>query len=276
MNTFVVDNIIKNALIEDIGTGDITTLSTVPADTIATARIIAKESGVLCGIIIAKRVFALTDDTVSFNIQKQDGQTVQKGDILALISGNARSMLTGERVALNFLQRMSGIATATANAMDKVRGTKAKICDTRKTVPGLRVLEKYAVKTGGGFNHRFNLSDGVLIKDNHIKAAGGITKAIESVKKMAPHTLRIEVEVANEAMVREALECGEDIIMLDNMTTKQMTEAVKLIGSKSLVEASGNMGDKNLAEVAATGVDLISLGSLTHSVKALDISLKFD
>lgn len=276
MNTFVVDNIIKNALIEDIGTGDITTLSTVPADTIATARIIAKESGVLCGIIIAKRVFALTDDTVSFNIQKQDGQTVQKGDILALISGNARSMLTGERVALNFLQRMSGIATATANAMDKVRGTKAKICDTRKTVPGLRVLEKYAVKTGGGFNHRFNLSDGVLIKDNHIKAAGGITKAIESVKKMAPHTLRIEVEVANEAMVREALECGADIIMLDNMTTKQMTEAVKLIGSKSLVEASGNMGDKNLAEVAATGVDLISLGSLTHSVKALDISLKFD
>ena len=273
---FATDQIIKNALIEDIGTGDITTISAVPENLESTGRIIAKESGIDCGTQIAKRTFELVGDNIKFEILKKDGESVVKGDIIAKLYGNARSLLTGERTALNFMQRLSGIATLTAKTVNAVKGTKAKICDTRKTAPGLRILEKYAVKTGGGSNHRFNLSDGILIKDNHIKAAGGIKQAVDCVRKTAPHTLKIEVETENMDMIAEALAVGADIIMLDNMSVQQMEQAVKLIGGKAISEASGNMGDKDLLSIAKTGVDLISIGALTHSAKALDISLKFD
>jgi nicotinate-nucleotide pyrophosphorylase (carboxylating) len=192
------------------------------------------------------------------------------------VEGRAVSVLTGERLALNFMQRLSGIATRTRAAADEVKGFPVKILDTRKTTPGLRLLEKYAVRTGGGFNHRIGLFDGILIKDNHIKAAGGITPAVKAARGHAPHTLKIEVEVENLDMVREALHAGADIIMLDNMTNELMAQAVKLIDKKALTEASGNMDEKNLREVAATGVDFISMGALTHTVKPMDISLKFE
>ena len=201
--------------------------------------------------------------------------TIKKGDIIAEVSGNARNLLTGERVGLNLMQRMSGIATRTHEAVMQVEGTNAKIADTRKTTPGLRVIEKMAVKVGGGTNHRFNLADGILIKDNHIVAAGGITAAVKAARKNAPHTLKIEVEVESLDELREALDAGADIIMLDNMDNDTMREAVKITNGKALTEASGNMGDKDLYEVAKTGVDIISIGALTHTVRSLDISLKF-
>ncbi len=275
LDKLTIDDIIMNALREDIGTGDITTLSTIPEDRTASGRFWAKESGVICGIDILCRVFALVDSRVEVRPAVKDGQQVRCGDTIAEISGPARAVLTGERVALNFLQRLSGIASRTALAAAAVRGTNAQIADTRKTTPGLRVLEKYAVKTGGGSNHRFNLADGVLIKDNHIVAAGGIGNAISAARSNAPHTLKIEIEVKSMDQIDEALAAGADIIMLDNMTLQQMTEAVARIAGKALVEASGNMGDKDLAAVAATGVDIISIGALTHSVRAMDISLDF-
>jgi len=275
LDKFIIDDMIKNALQEDIGTGDITTLSTIAEDRTASGRFWAKESGVVCGIDILCRVFALIDERVSVRPAVSDGQRVQRGDTIAEISGPARAVLTGERVALNFIQRLSGIASRTAEATCAIAGTKAVIADTRKTTPGLRVLEKYAVKTGGGSNHRFNLADGVLIKDNHIVAAGGIGNAVAAARRNAPHTLKIEVEVKSPAQIDEALEAGADIIMLDNMTLNEMADAVSRIGGKALVEASGNMGDKDLASVAATGVDIISIGALTHTVKAMDISLDF-
>lgn len=275
MKSFLLDEIIKNALAEDIGTGDITTLSTIPKESKAKGRFIAKEDGVLCGIDVVKRVFEIIDSDISMEINYVDGALIKKGDVIAIIKGKAQSVLTGERVALNFLQLLSGISSKTYEAASLVASTQAKICDTRKTTPGLRFLEKYAVKTGGGVNHRFNLSDGVLIKDNHIKAAGGIKQAVERARANMPHTLKIEVEVENKAMIKEALEVGADIIMLDNMSIAEMTEAVKLINKKAQVEASGNMGEKDLLAVAKTGVDLISIGALTHTIRALDISLKF-
>lgn len=276
LDFILLDDAIKNALKEDVGTGDITTLSSVPAVKMINGRFIAKESGVVCGISVAKRVFELIDDTVKIDVFCSDGVKVEKGTVIATVYGPARSVLTGERVALNFLQHLSGIASKTRECTDAVKGTKAMITDTRKTTPGLRVLEKYAVKTGGGHNHRHNLSDGVLIKDNHITAAGGITAAVEMVRGNIPHTLKIEVEVENTEMIKEALDCNADIIMLDNMSLTEMADAVKLIDGRALVEASGNMGDKDLLEVAKTGVDIISIGALTHTVRAMDISLKFE
>ncbi|MDK2800280.1 MAG: hypothetical protein PWP27_1626 [Clostridiales bacterium] len=270
-----VDEIVSRALNEDIGTGDITTLSTIPKEQKISGRFIAKESGIICGLEIVKKVFEKIDKEIEVLPRVSDGDKVNKGDILAEIKGPAAGILTGERVALNFLQRLSGISTKTAQMMEVVEGTKAKITDTRKTTPGLRVLEKYAVRVGGGINHRFNLSDGVLIKDNHIKAAGNITNAIAAARKNAPHTLKIEVEVETMEQIEEALKAGADIIMLDNMDIATMEKAVKKVNGRALVEASGNMGDKDLQSVANTGVDLISVGALTHTVKWMDISLRF-
>jgi len=272
----IMRDFIKRAFQEDVGTGDITTLSTVPEGTQISGRFIAKESGIICGIEVARAVFDYADKNIEFNCSFKDGELVSKGDIIGTISGDAASVLTGERLALNLMQRMSGIATNTNEAVQKVSGYKAKIVDTRKTTPGLRVFEKYAVKAGGGANHRFNLADGVLIKDNHIKAAGSITKAVVAARMNAPHTLKIEVEVETIQQLNEALEAGADIIMLDNMDNNTMTEAVKIAAGRAILEASGNMGEKDLVEVAKTGVDIISIGALTHSVKALDISLKFN
>lgn len=276
LTPFLMDDIIRRALTEDIGTGDITTLSTIPADKQTAAVLIAKEDGVICGLPVFVRVYELLDPDVRVSFEISEGQHVRKGDRLARIEGPARSVLTGERVALNFLQRLSAIATKTAWAVKKVEGTKASIADTRKTTPGLRVFEKYAVRIGGGSNHRFNLADGILIKDNHIQAAGGITAAVTQAHRQAPHTLKIEVEVENMAMIDEALACGADIIMLDNMDQAAIEAAVARIAGRAMIEISGNMGEKDLAALAATGIDLISIGALTHTVKALDISLRFD
>ena len=270
------DDIILKTLQEDAPFGDITTEVTVPKDAFASGVFRAKESGILCGIDIAERTFELVGGEVSLIKHKTDGDCIEKGDIIAEISGNAASILMGERTALNLMQRASGIATATRKAMDAVEGTQARITDTRKTMPGLRKLDKYAVRTAGAVNLRFSLSDGILIKDNHIAAAGGIAPAVRAAKRKAPHTLKIEVEVESIDELREALEAGADIIMLDNMSCGLMRESVKITAGRAVLEASGNMGERDLAEVAATGVDLISIGGLTHSVKALDISLKFD
>ena len=270
------DDIILRSLEEDAPFGDITTDVTVAGDATASGVFRAKESGVLCGIDIARRTFELVGGEVAFVKKKADGDLLVKGDIVAEISGNAASILMGERTALNLMQRASGIATAARRAMQAVEGTQARITDTRKTMPGLRKLDKYAVRAAGAVNHRFSLSDGILIKDNHIAAAGGIAPAVRAAKRKAPHTLKVEVEVESLDGLREALEAGADIIMLDNMSCALMREAVEITAGRAVLEASGNMGERDLAEVAATGVDLISIGGLTHSVKALDISLKFD
>ena len=263
------------ALREDIGTGDVTTDSCVPENAVSSGYFIAKEPGVICGFGVAARVFSLLDSYVILTPRVSDGEAIDIGDIVAEITGPSRSILTGERTALNLVQHMSGVATRTAQAVKAVSGTKTRIVDTRKTLPGLRILDKYAVKCGGGFNHRFNLSDGVLIKDNHISAAGGITNAIYYVRNNSPFTLKIEVETETLEQVNEALEAGADIIMLDNMSIATMAQAVSIISGRAQTEASGNMGDRDLAAVAQTGVDFISIGALTHSVKALDISLRF-
>ena len=270
-----LDELLLAALREDVGTGDITTMSCIPAENRAEGRYLVKEDGVLCGLSVAERDFALIDPAITLTPKAQDGDHVKKGDVIATVSGPARGILTGERVGLNLMQRMSGVATMTAKAVSEVAGTKATIVDTRKSTPGLRVLEKYAVRVGGGKNHRFNLADGVLIKDNHIAAAGGIRQALEAARRTAPHVMKLEVEVEDLAGVREALDAGADVIMLDNMSPAAMTEAVALIGGRALTEASGNMGDRDIKEVARCGVDLISIGALTHSVRSLDISLKF-
>jgi nicotinate-nucleotide pyrophosphorylase (carboxylating) len=271
-----LDVFIGMALAEDIGSGDITTLCTVPEGRRIRGRYIAKEPGVVCGLPVVRRIFEKLDGGIVFIPLVNEGETVHKGEVLAEVSGDAQSILAGERTGLNLLQRLSGIATNTAQSVNAIKGTKCRITDTRKTTPCLRALEKYAVRTGGGSNHRFNLADGVLIKDNHIVAAGGIARAIKAARAAAPHTLKIEVEVADLDGLREALEAGADIIMLDNMDYAAMAEAVKIVGGRALVEASGNMGDRDLRAVAETGVDLISIGALTHRVRALDISLNFD
>ncbi len=276
LTPFLMDDIIRRALSEDIGTGDITTLSTIPAEKMTAAVLIAKEDGVICGLPVFSRVYELLDPAVLVKFEINEGQKVSKGDRLARIEGPARSILTGERVALNFLQRLSAIATKTAWAVGQIQGTKASIADTRKTTPGLRIFEKYAVRIGGGSNHRFNLADGILIKDNHIQAAGGITAAVTQARRLAPHTLKIEVEVETMAQIDEALACRADIIMLDNMDQAGIEAAVARIAGRAIIEISGNMGEKDLAALAATGIDLISIGALTHTVKALDISLRFD
>ena len=270
-----LDEFLLSALREDIGTGDVTTNCCVPEKAVSTGYFKAKEPGVICGLGVAKRVFELIDGSVRVTPLVGDGDFVETGGIVAEIAGASRSVLTGERTALNLLQHLSGIATRTAQAVAAVSGTKATIVDTRKTTPGMRILEKYAVRCGGGSNHRFNLSDGVLIKDNHIAAAGGITNAVKFARNNCPFTIKIEVETETLDQIEEALAAGADIIMLDNMDIETMAEAVKKIGGRALAEASGNMGDRDLRAVAETGVDFISIGALTHSVKALDISLKF-
>jgi len=271
----LVEQLIAMALSEDVGTGDITTETTIPEDKTAFGRFIAKEDMVICGLDVAQKVFHTVDESIEFCTNAKDGDFIKKGDVIATVTGNARSVLTGERTALNLMQRMTGIATRTSDAVKAVEGTNALIADTRKTTPALRVLEKYAVRMAGGTNHRFNLSDGILIKDNHIAVSGGIKNAVANARKNAPHTLKIEVEVETKEQLLEALEAKADIIMLDNMTNEQMAECVKIIDGRALVEASGNMGDKDLSEVAKTGVDIISIGALTHTVRAADISLKF-
>lgn len=275
MNNILLDKIINQALEEDLAWGDITTESTVLSTKKSSANLVAKQDGIICGLDVFERVMKIVDNQTSVIKNFNDGDSIKKGDIIAQIKGFSKSILSAERVALNLLQHMSGIATQTANIVSKLINTNVKIADTRKTTPNLRVLEKYAVRVGGGTNHRFNLADGVLIKDNHINAAGSITNAVNSAKAYIPHTVKIEVETENLEQVQEALDCGADIIMLDNMDIATMRKAVNLINKRAITEASGNMGEKDLIEVASTGVDIISIGALTHSVKAMDISLKF-
>lgn len=268
-----IRKIIETALTEDINTGDITTGAIVSRELAGKAQAWAKDDFVVAGIDIFKEVFFCLDDRTQFQLRASDGELVKKGDIVAEISGRLFYILQAERVALNIFQRMCGIATLTRKYVEAVRGTKAKILDTRKTMPGLRVIDKMAVSIGGGFNHRMGLYDGVMIKDNHIAAAGSITAAVEVQRKRLAHTLKIEVETKNLSEVQEALDCGVEIIMLDNMALEEMKKAVELIAGRALVEASGNVNLQRVAAIAATGVDFISVGELTHSVRAADISL---
>lgn len=270
-----IDRIIINALREDIPSGDITTDNIIDETSQSEAVLISKDEGVIAGLDVAKKVFLMLDDQVVFEKMVEDGQTVKRGDIIAKIKGNTRALLKGERTALNLLQRLSGIATKTRQLADKIKDLPAKLVDTRKTTPGLRVLEKYAVRVGGGYNHRFCLSDGVLIKDNHIKAAGGIKQAVQLVREKIPHTMKIEVETETIEQVLEALEAKADIIMLDNMSLDEMKKAVKIIDGRAVTEASGNVNADTIYDIACTGVDIISVGGLTHSVKVFDISMKF-
>lgn len=269
-----LEELIKNALAEDIGHGDITTNSLISDDEIMTGTFIAKADGVIAGLDVAKAVFAYLQPDIEFIPGKKDGDNIQKGEVIATVKGRARTLLTGERLALNFMQRLSGIATKTRKMVELIKYQKAEIVDTRKTTPGLRVLEKYAVRMGGARNHRFGLYDGVMIKDNHIAAVGGIQKAVSAVRSKVPHTIKIEVEVENLEQLNEALEAQVDIIMLDNMDIETMKQAVAIASGKVLLEASGGINEETIVEVAKTGVDFISIGALTHSAPALDISFK--
>ena len=269
-----IKKLIEHALFEDIGSGDITTEAIIPETSTSSAVMLAKQELVLAGLEVSREVFLHLDPRVQFTAYAKDGKRMHAGTEIARLSGNTRALLMGERVALNLLQHMSGIATLTAKYVEKIKGMKAVVLDTRKTLPGLRQLEKYAVRMGGGNNHRFGLYDGVLIKDNHIKAAGSIIDAVEKVRKRACHTLKIEVETKTLEEVMEALDAGVDIIMLDNMQIDTMQEAVKLINGRALVEASGNVTLELIWHIAETGVDFISSGSLTHSAPAADISMK--
>ncbi len=273
LNPLELRKMIERCLCEDLGAGDITTNSIVHADNVTHGFIIAKESGIVAGLPLAEMVFQALDPGVEFRALAPEGSKIEGGEVLAEIAGKTRAILTGERLALNFLQHLSGIATMTARLVELAAGGKARVVDTRKTTPGLRMVEKYAVRVGGGHNHRFGLFDGVLIKDNHIKIAGGIKSAIEAARRGSPHTARIEVEVEDFAGVNEALAAGAEVIMLDNMSPAEMREAVNMIAGRALVEASGGVVEDNIRAVAEAGVDLISVGALTHSVKALDISL---
>jgi len=266
--------IIKNALAEDIGKGDITTAAIISGNKRGQAQAIAKDDFIIAGIDVFQKTFLFLDDRIEFEALIADGEKVKKGEKIAQVTGLLASILQAERVALNLFQRMCGIATLTGKFVEAVRGTKAKILDTRKTIPGLRLLDKMAVKIGGGFNHRMGLYDGVLIKDNHIAAAGSIPAAVKAQKKSLTKKLKIEVETKNLMEVEEALNSGVDIIMLDNMPVEEMTKAVALVGGKALLEASGNVSLQNVARIAATGVDFISVGEITHSVRAADIALK--
>ena len=268
-----IHDLIEMALREDIVTGDITSESIIPDDVLAKAVIKLKDTGIIAGLDVAGEVFRSVDPSVDFNKLVSDGNEVIKGQEVAIAKGKARSLLTAERTVLNFLQRLSGVATMTSKYVKAVSDYNAKIIDTRKTTPGWRALEKYAVRIGGGHNHRFGLYDAVLIKDNHISVAGSITKAVTKSRERIPHTMKIEVETESIAQVLEAIESKADIIMLDNMSLDMMSEAVKLINGRAIVEASGGIKLENIASVAATGVDLISVGALTHSAMSLDISM---
>jgi len=272
MNIDIINTIIKQALQEDIGRQDITTCNLVPADQQSRGILVAKASGIIAGTEICQAVFRHLDPGVQSQIFVADGQMVENGDVIAEFSGKTTALLGGERVALNLLQRLSGIATRTRKMSDKIKNYKAQIVDTRKTTPGLRELEKYAVRVGGGRNHRFGLYDGVMIKDNHIVAGGGILNAVQTLRQRVPITVKIEVEVENLEQLDLALQAGADIIMLDNMDTLTMQKAVELVAGRALIEASGGITEDRLEEIARTGVDFISVGALTHSVQSLDIS----
>ena len=275
LNSIYVDNLIKTALLEDINYLDTTTDYLIDENQENTAIFLAKSSGVLCGIEVALRVFEiLQPNGFEAKVYKHDGDELVKGEIIAEIHGKTRTILKGERTALNLIQHMSGIATAANQATKLVEGTNASIADTRKTLPGMRPLQKYAVMTGGAKNHRYNLSDAAMLKDNHIDAAGGITAAVTALRKKIGHMTKIEVETRNLDELNQALEAGVDVIMLDNMSPELMKQAVDITAGKALLEASGGITDETLREIAETGVDIISMGALTHSVKAFDISLK--
>lgn len=276
LNFKAIRPVIDYALNEDIGSGDITTNSLIPYDLQSRATMVAKSSGIIAGLEVAEYVFRTLSPAIVMKTYVKDGEQVEKGSVILEITGSYRALLTGERLALNFLQRMSGIATMTAACVKALTGYKTKILDTRKTVPGLRLLDKYAVLMGGGTNHRIGLYDMVLIKDNHIKVAGGITNAVAQIRQSIPATIKIEVETTTPDEVKEALGAGADIIMLDNMSSAAMAECVKIISGRASVEASGNMTLERLREVAATGVDYISIGALTHSVTAFDISMNIE
>lgn len=271
-----IDSIINTALNEDINYIDVTTDNLISPDHTSSAYYIAKDSGVLCGIEIAKRVFELVGGNVEFETLIHDGSEVKNGDIIAKMNGSTVTLLKGERTALNILQHLSGIATATNKCVKLVEGTKASITDTRKTLPGLRAMQKYAVTVGGGKNHRFNLSDGAMLKDNHLDAYGGITGAVTALRKKIGHMVKIEVEVRNLAELQEALDNKCEVIMLDNMSCEDMKKAVAITNGRALLEASGNVTAETIRSVAETGVDIISLGALTHSVKCFDISMRIE
>jgi nicotinate-nucleotide pyrophosphorylase (carboxylating) len=271
---WVVQEAVARALAEDVGPGDVTTLAIVGKTSQCTAEVVAKADGVIAGLAVAQAAFAAVDPRVTSEAVAADGDRVKAGSVVARVQGPTRAVLTAERTALNFLQRMSGIATLTARYVSAVEGTTALICDTRKTVPGLRLLDKYSVRVGGGENHRTGLFDGVLIKDNHIRAAGGLREAVERARRSAHHLAKIEVEAQSLPQVEEALTAGADVIMLDNLGLAEIRRAVNLIGGRCLVEASGGVTLETVRELAECGVDLISVGALTHSSAALDLSLE--
>lgn len=272
--TLQVDHLILEALREDISSEDVTTNSVMKEAIKGEVELICKQDGVIAGLDIFKRVFELLDDNVNIELYCKDGDEVNNGQLLGKVTGDIRVLLSGERVALNYLQRMSGIATYTNQVAKLLNGSKTKLLDTRKTTPNMRIFEKYAVRVGGGYNHRYNLSDGILLKDNHIGAAGSVTKAVQMAKEYAPFVRKIEVEVENMDMVKEAVAAGADIIMLDNMTPQDMKEAVKYINGRAETECSGNVTKENIENLVSIGVDYISSGALTHSAPILDISLK--
>ena len=273
MNYLVIDKIIKDALVEDIPNEDITTNCIIDENSKSTIELICKEDGIIAGLKVFERVFHILGD-VEVQLYKNDGDKVYKKEKVAFLKGSTRNILMGERIALNLLQRMSGIATTTNKYVEEIKHTKAKLLDTRKTTPNLRILEKYSVKVGGGCNHRFNLSDGVMLKDNHIDAAGGITNAVKLARENSSFVRKIEVETENLDMVKEALDVKADIIMLDNMDLETAKEAVNIIGNKAQIEFSGNVTLDNIKKIAQIGVDYISVGALTHSSKILDLSMK--
>lgn len=272
--TLNVDHLIKEALQEDISSEDVTTNAVMKEAVTGEVQLICKQDGVVAGLDVFRRVFEILDENVKIDFYCKDGDEVKKGELMGVVTGDIRALLSGERVALNYLQRMSGIATYTHSFAKLLEGTKTKLLDTRKTTPNMRIFEKYAVRVGGGYNHRYNLSDGVLLKDNHIGAAGSVTKAVEMAKEYAPFVRKIEVEVENLDMVREAADAGADIIMLDNMTPEDMKEAIRIIDGRAETECSGNVTKENIDRLTSLGVDYISSGALTHSAPVLDISLK--
>lgn len=274
LNQFYVDDLIKSALKEDINYIDITTDNLIPQEQEGEAKFLAKAEGVLCGIDVALRVFTLIQPDFQYEVFIKDGEYVKKGDIIATVKGKTRTILKGERTALNLLQHMSGIATMTNKIVKIVEDTNASIADTRKTLPGLRPIQKYAVTVGGGKNHRYNLSDAAMLKDNHVDAGGGITGAVKKLRTKLGHMAKVELEVRNLDELREALSVDVDVIMLDNMDNETMKKAVEITNGKALLEASGGITEETIRGVAETGVDIISIGALTHSVKAFDISLK--
>lgn len=273
LNKIYVDNLIKTALLEDINYCDVTTDYIIPAEQMGKGKLVAKAEGILCGVEVAARVFELIDSDIKIEILIKDGESVKYGDEIMRLEGRTASLLKGERTALNLIQHMSGIATAANQATKLVEGTNASIADTRKTLPGMRPLQKYAVMTGGAKNHRYNLSDAAMLKDNHIDAAGGITAAVTALRKKIGHMTKIEVETRNLDELKEALAVGADIIMLDNMSPELMKEAVEITNGRAVLEASGGITNETLRAVAESGVDIISIGALTHSVKAFDISM---